>query len=73
MHFLLSPVPFLPADLLETVRRVVTPSVVLPATESTSIQKETHEMTTIRIEGMYVCTMWNPTDRERWNLATRQL
>ena len=29
-----------PEDLLETVSRVVTPSVVLPATESTSILKE---------------------------------
>ena len=41
----------LPDDLLDTVSKVVTPKVVLPATESTSIQNETHEMTTIRIVG----------------------
>lgn len=41
----------LPDDLEETVRRVVTPRVVLPGTESTSIQKETQDMTTIRIVG----------------------
>ena len=41
----------LPDDLLDTVSNVVTPKVVLPATESTSIQKETHEITTIRIVG----------------------
>jgi hypothetical protein len=33
----------LPADLLETVRRVVTPRVVRPGTASTSIQNETLE------------------------------
>lgn len=38
-------------DLDETVRRVVTPSVTLPGTEFTSIQKETHEITTMRIVG----------------------
>jgi hypothetical protein len=41
----------LPDDLLDTVSNVVTPNVVLPATESTSIQKETHEITTISIVG----------------------
>ena len=41
-----------PEALLETVSRVVTPSVVLPATESTSMKKETQEMTTIRMVGM---------------------
>ena len=41
----------LPDDLLDTVNNVVTPKVVLPATESTSIQNDTHEMTTIRIVG----------------------
>ena len=43
--------PILPEDLLETVSRVVTPRVVLPATESTSIQNETQEITTIRMVG----------------------
>lgn len=42
---------FLPEDCEETARRVVTPSVVLPGTESTSIQKETQEITTMRIVG----------------------
>ncbi len=55
------------------MRSVVTPSVVLPGTESTSIQKETHEMTTMRIVGTYDCTMWKPSDRDRWNFAIRQL
>ena len=41
----------LPADFDDTVSKVVTPSVVLPGTESTSIQKETQEMTTIRMVG----------------------
>ena len=41
----------LPDALLDTVSKVVTPSVVLPATESTSIQNETQEMTTIKIVG----------------------
>lgn len=40
-----------PEDLEETVRRVVTPSVVRPGTESTSIQKETQEITTMRMVG----------------------
>ena len=43
---------FVPADLLETVKSVVTPNVVLPGTESTSIQKDTQEMTTIKMVGM---------------------
>ena len=42
-----------PEALLETVNKVVTPNVVLPATESTSIQNETHDMTTIKIVGKY--------------------
>ena len=42
----------LPADLLDTVNNVVTPKVVLPGTESVSIQKETQEMTTIKMVGM---------------------
>ena len=63
----------LPDDLLDTARRVVTPSVVLPATESTSIQKDTHEMTTIKIVGMYDWTMWKPRDLFRYNSAKRQL
>ncbi len=42
-----------PEALLETVSSVVTPSVVLPATESTSIQKETQEMTTMSMVGRY--------------------
>ena len=62
-------VVFLPDALLETVSKVVTPSVVLPATESTSIQKETQEMTTIRIVGRYDWTMWKPRERLRWSLA----
>jgi hypothetical protein len=33
------------------VSRVVTPSVVLAGTESTSIQNDTHEMTTINMVG----------------------
>ena len=41
----------IPEALLETVSNVVTPSVVLPATESTSIQNETQDMTTIRMVG----------------------
>ena len=41
----------IPDALLETVSKVVTPNVVLPATESTSIQKETQEMTTIKMVG----------------------
>ena len=41
----------LPDALLETVRSVVTPKVVLPATESTSIQNDTQEITTIRMVG----------------------
>ncbi len=41
----------LPEALLDTVSSVVTPRVVLPATESTSIQKDTHDMTTIKMVG----------------------
>ena len=63
----------LPDDLLDTARRVVTPSVVLPATESTSIQKDTQEITTIKIVGMYDWTMWKPKDLLRYNSARRQL
>ena len=44
---------YVPEALLETVNKVVTPNVVLPATESTSIQNETHDMTTIKIVGKY--------------------
>ena len=64
---------YLPDDLLDTVSSVVTPKVVLPATESTSIQKETHEITTIKIDGRYDWTMWNPNDRFRWSSASKQL
>ena len=63
----------LPEALLETVRSVVTPRVVLPATESTSIQKETQEMTTMRMVGRYDWTMWKPRERRRWSSASRQL
>ena len=42
---------YVPEALLETVNSVVTPRVVLPATESTSIQKETQDMTTISMVG----------------------
>ena len=64
---------FLPEALLDTVSSVVTPNVVLPATESTSIQNETHEMTTMRMVGRYDCTMWKPRERFRWSSANRQL
>ena len=37
----------LPADLVDTVNKVVTPRVVLPGTESWSIQNDTQEMTTM--------------------------
>lgn len=42
---------FLLVALDETVRRVVTPRVTLPGTELTSIQNETHEITTISMVG----------------------
>ncbi len=35
----------------ETVRSVMTPSVTLAGTQSTSIQKDTQEMATMRMEG----------------------
>lgn len=41
----------LPEAWLETVRRVVTPKQVRAGTESVSIQKPIHEMTTIKILG----------------------
>ena len=41
----------LPETLDETVRSVMTPRVTLAGTQSTSIQKETHEIETMRIEG----------------------
>jgi hypothetical protein len=44
---MLAQVTFLPADLLETVRRVVTPRVVRPGTASTSIQNETLRSTKV--------------------------
>ena len=71
--YLFHPICKLPDDLLDTARSVVTPSVVLPATESTSIQKDTQLMTTIRIVGIYDWTMWKPRDRFRYNSARRQL
>ena len=37
--------------LCETVSRVVIPKVTRPGTEFTSIQNETHEMTTMRMVG----------------------
>lgn len=42
---------FLPELWEETANRVVTPNVVRPGTESTSIQNETHEMATISMVG----------------------
>ena len=35
----------------DTASRVMTPRLILPGTDSMSIQKETHETATIRIEG----------------------
>ena len=55
----------IPADFVDTVNNVVTPRVVLPGTESTSIQNDTQEMTTMRIVGTYDWTMWKPMDLGR--------
>ena len=35
----------------ETANKVITPRLILPGTASISIQKETHEMATIKMEG----------------------
>ena len=42
---------FLPLTCEETDSKVMTPSVTLAGTQSTSIQKDTQEMATIKIEG----------------------
>ncbi len=42
---------YLPDTCDETVSKVMTPRVTLAGTQSTSIQNETHEMATIRIDG----------------------
>ena len=51
LEFAVKTINEVPDALLETVSNVVTPKVVLPATESTSIQKDTQEITTIKIVG----------------------
>ena len=47
----------------DTVSRVMTPSVTLAGTQSTSIQNETHEMPTIRMDGRYDWIKWKPMER----------
>ncbi len=47
-----------PADIVVSVRRVVMLSEIRAGTAEGSIQKEVHEMQTIRKVGMYVWTMW---------------
>ena len=43
---------FLPCPVCdETANKVITPRLILPGTASISIQKETHEMATIKMEG----------------------
>ena len=42
---------FIPVTSDETVRSVITPSVTLAGTQSMSIQNETQEIATIKIEG----------------------
>ena len=62
-----------PDALDDIVNKVVTPSVVLPATDSTSIQNDTHDTTTMSVVGKYVCTRWNPMALLMWYSAFRQL
>ena len=57
----------------EMLSSVMTPRVTLAGTQSTSIQKETQEMPTMRVEGRYDWIRWNPIERCRWNSAARQL
>ena len=42
---------FLPETCEDTVKSVMTPKVTLAGTQSTSIQKETQEIATIKIDG----------------------
>ena len=49
--FKLKLVIILPDTWDDTVNKVITPRVTLAGTQSTSIQKETHEIDTIKMEG----------------------
>ena len=44
--------PYLPCPACDDIaRRVTTPRLILPGTDSMSIQKETHDTNTVRMEG----------------------